>query len=511
MLKFLFTPVVLLLFCLTTFAQNAELLATISDQPPNSLSGLGATFTGHLMNDGLLYFKGSDNGLNESVWTTDGTVAGTQELTDELTEGNWNGLRFIDAGVLKRDNSSDVWSILKTGTTQFVTLPDFPTESIDFIEKNTAGQYFFTVEREDNQVLYTTDFNQNTTELGVFHPDQTFLALYAGNNAVTMFNTNSFTSDIPVIYDIDLNQIVSLEDYLSEWFTVTSVEYAYAYDKYMIFSINNSQRYIMNMETEVYESYSFIREPLNYYEYGDDIYVVGEDEVTKFNQTTLANSEVFEEASAFGTSILMNDKLYLNGSETPGGTIGVIEIDLSNDAVTYLPGSDIGNFFYGARFAALDNELYFIVQTEYHLLKKYDFANNEAITMDTLASVTGATVNHALENVNGNLVISRRPMPIGHELYVLNTDVSSNIIENNINVTDLKSVPTVSSTTIDLYLDNAKFGYHVPVNLIDMKGNNISNISLNDGSIDIQNLAVGMYIGLVEFEGRFYRFEIVKQ
>lgn len=510
MLKSYFTSIVIIIFSLNCSAQSAELLVTISEGSPNSLSGLGATFTGQLMDDGLLYFRGSDNGLNESVWTTDGTVAGTQELADESGEGNWNGLRFIDAGVLKRDNNTDVWSILKTGTTQFVTLPNFPVESIEFVQKNTAGQYFFSVDRDDEQVLYITDFNQNTLELGVFHPDQTNLTLSAGTEAVTMFNTNSFASDSPVMYRIGANQILSIADYLSQWFTVSSVDYAYVYDKFMIFSFNNSQRYIMNMETETYEFYSYIDEPYDYHVNGDDVYVISKDKVTKFNKTTLANSTLFQYASAFGTSIKMNDKIYLNGSETGGGDVGVMEVDLNSDAVTFLPGSEIGNFFYGARFAEYEDDLYFIAQSEYHLLKKYDFDNNEPITMDTLATVTGATVNHALVNVNDNLVISRRPMPIGHELYVLNTSFNTSIM-NDIVVTDLKVVPTISSTTVQLHLDHSRFSHDQAINLVDMQGNKVSDMSIKDGVLDIRKLAAGMYIGFVEVENTIYRFKILKQ
>ena len=267
----------------------------------------------------------------------------------------------------------------------------------------------------------------------------------------------------------------------------------------------------MNVETGAYEQFLYVNEPHTYYEYGNNIYVISNDDVHKFDKVTLLNSVVFENAWDFGTSILTDDKIYLSGSETANSDIGVVEINLTNDVVTFLPNSETGNTLYSPKLALYENELYFIAKTiDHHLLNKYDFDNNIAITLDTLATLTGATVEHALENVNGNLLISKRPMSIGHELYVWVED-SIIIANNNYTVNKLNVYPTVSSTEVNLLLEDNLINKNTRLTLFDLMGNAILTSPITNTRIDIRKLTAGVYIGIVESDDVVYRFEIIKQ
>lgn len=503
------TVLIATFLCITfsSIGQGISLLKTISEGAPNSLSGLGSTFFGNNIGGKNLYFKGSKDGLKDAIWVTDGTISGTQKLIEESNTfgGNWGRFIFLDDAVLIQ--LDDEWYGLYPDDPTPEPIPGLPAESIKNIVTNTDGLTYVTTERDGNQILHVK-IDNGFSELGVFHPDQPQLTLTAGTMGAVIFNDNPFVDDYPKLYLRQSNEMVDMNDYLSQWFTITTFDYAYIHDKYMITYFTDGDNffsgYIIDMETETFEEFPFIREPVSYNYFEDNIFLVSKRDVIQINTNDMSSTILYDEVFSFTTSLRHEDKLYINGSHDD---ILITEIDMTTGIAKELPDSFTGNSLYNNKFEIYKDEFYYISKSTHSILHKYDFVDETSITIDTLSTHTGATVDHALVTVGDHLVISKRPNPIGHELYVYNAELNS---VTNLSYTDLDAVPTLSSDFIELRQEGISFDKNTSTIIIDKNGKMYDSAEIRNGQIDIANYPSGMYFGIIEFGNELFRYTFIK-
>jgi hypothetical protein len=514
MMKQLITSV---FFILTFFsisnAQESTRLVTITEGSSTNASGLGQTFLGKVMSDGNLYFRGSNNGLRESIWKTDGSIQGTTKIIEEgnMFGNNWDQLFLLEDGFLINEN--DDWNILSAETNDFVSLPNLPAERIHSLEQVDDNSFLFTTRRDNDLILFSSNLGfDQVTEIGPFHPQGNSVLVTSGPEGAFVFNTNSFLEDYPKIYLKSTNEIMEIGDYLSTFsLTFSDLSYGYILDNFLIISYgdgdNFAKRKIINMEDNSVADFAYIWEPLDFHHYGDKFIVITQKEVISIDKSDLSYSVIFDKVFSFSSSELFDNTLMVVG-RGENFSENLVKINLDENTFEYLDAGVTGSSYYNCKMKYYNNEFYYFSDDEYQLLMKYDFANNTSIVVDTLSKNTGATVVHALEVVNDELVISKRIGPLQHELYVIGDGLPNSIPD--VNFIDLEVYPTISNSIITLTNRQLSAHGNSDITIIDITGQVIGVQKIVNGAIDISSLPASRYFGLIRDESDFYRIEFIK-
>jgi hypothetical protein len=497
------------------YGQTWTQLAEITEGTPTSPGGLGQVFLGQKLSDGNLYFRGSSNGSRKAIWKTDGSVAGTNKVVEEASTfgSNWSQIFFTEVGVLI--NEDDVWKILQAGNPSFTNVAGLPDENIHQISRSTDDTYFITTQRNDQYILHSANSTlTSTTEIGAFHPQMNFLALNAGTEGVIIFSTNSFSDDEPMVYLRGTGEMQTIEAYFTSLsLSLGSFTHGYIYDKFMFLSYQDADNFfqhkVVDMSTGQVEDFLSISDPVDYFNVGGKIIMVTQREVVSFDPQNMAYELLFDEVYPFTVNTLYEDKLYCIG-ETEDNKQNLVEIDPVSGTTTFLDGALIGDFFYNCKVLWYQDEFYYLSRGEYTNLMKYDFDNNEPVFVDSLSLSTGATIAHALESVNDELVVSRREGFIQHELYVLGEGGVSST--SALHARQLNVYPTVARETITLDLPQGAGIFNgEQVAIYHYDGRLLSTAPINGHEINVASLPAGIYLGFVQVENETYRFQFVKQ
>ena len=487
-------------------------LVTITEGDAFNSAGLGVTFRGEIMSDGNLYFQGSSNGFRESIWKTDGSISGTSRIIREDSDwgGDWDQKLFIDQGIIINEDGS--WLILRPGSSALEALNNLPVERFQSIDKVSDGSYYITVERDDNIVLYTSsaDFS-DVNEVGIVHPDVSFLLLTAGDAGAVILSTNTFTDDSPLVYLKATNSIQPLEDYigsLSLSIDISTLIYAYIHNQYMFLSYRDEDGFfqdkVVDMVNMTSNDFEYINEPLAYYNFENQLIIVTKREVVSLNTVDMSSSELYGNVFGFTPVEKVDDKIYFIKREN---TIeSLVELNLSDGSARDLPGAETGSSFYNSKIEYYKNELYYIGESDYQILYKYDFDAESPVLVDTLSKRNGATVVHALIEVNDELVISKRFNNVQHEMFVLGDGTPSSL--SKINAEELIVRPTLSSDFISIDFNNLRGDAQALI--FDMNGQLVSKTIVPNGQLDISIFVSGKYYGFIEQDNKLYRFQFIK-
>lgn len=495
-------------------AQVSTPLVTITEGSPNNHAGLGVEFRGTSLDDGKLYFKGSDNGLRLSLWSTDGTPAGTSKLLEDPSEwgSNWDDYQFLDNGILI--NNDDQWGLFTAGATSLINIEGLPDEDISQIIKTTDDNYYITMDIDDNMVVYLAneDFTE-VNELGIMHEKVNFLTLSAGSHGAIMFSTNSFVEDMPTIYVTETNTIMSAEAYMSSiGIEISELNYGYMYDKYFIVSYadadNFSRHRIIDMSNGTAANFEFIREPKQFVEHDNKLFIITEREIVRVNLSDLSYSFLYNSVYVFSNNHVSGNKIYFVADPSDGSE-HISSFNMDSEEITAYPSADIGSFFYDTRILEFDNEVYYIKKDEHYLLQKIDQETMNPITVDTLGVYTGATVVFGLEQVNDKLVYSRRIGNLQHELFVYDPDGTSNLNET---VTEELSIyPTLAIDHIQINMESIEAQNDNKIEIYHAHGAYIGNATIeNDHTINVQNLPAGKYVGVINIDNKRYICKWIK-
>ena len=153
-------------------------------------------------------------------------------------------------------------------------------------------------------------------------------------------------------------------------------------------------------------------------------------------------------------------------------------------------------------------DFYYLSEDSHQILMKYDFDNNTAIAVDTLSINTGATVEHALEVVNNELVLSKRLGFLQHELYALGNGLVNGVAD--ISIQYIEVYPSISNDIITLKMNESIFSTQNELVLYNANGQLVSKQSIASNRLDVSGLQASTYYGIIKTESDIYRIEFVK-
>jgi len=509
----LYLLVIAILTAGSLVGQVSTQLANVTEGSPNNSAGLGVTFTNRLMPDGDLYFRGSKDGLTESIWRTDGTVAGTRKVIEEGSAfgGNWSSVFFVEDGVLLQ--GSNGYKMLSDDDNQLSSfLSQVPDEFLRDLTRLENGNYTFATKPADVLNLYITnsDFTE-VTEVEAVHPDGSELVAYSGNEGVLIYNGNSFQESSPVVYEYESQLLTPLADYMATYgLSLSDLSEGYVYSDYMFLSYRDADNFfrdhVINMATGAVAEFTFLRAPYTVHEYGDDLVFVASRDAVLFNTTDLSHQSLYNDVFALGTSAVVGDKLYFI-AENDSDMEQIVESDLTTGTSRFLPGAVTGRFFYNCKMLEYEGEFYYLSEGEHVLLQKYDFATDAPVFVDSLSIVTGATVRHDIKEVGGELVFSKRLGFQQHEPFVLGnggtTSTSLPLVE------ELVVVPTVASDMIRIAATQYA-NSNIEVQLCDASGQSFGTMPATAGQLSIGHLPAGKYYGITMLDGVPHKLSFIK-
>jgi len=508
---FLITTFVGLSFINVLFGQDCNQLATITEGPATNASGLGFRFEGEVGNDGILYFRGSPNGISNSVWRSDGTEDGTFEIlrAENQFRDNWDAFHFTPDGVFIQEDGA--WGILRNGETTLSPLPQLGDISYDQLVQGPDGTYWFAGENNGMEEVINFDATTGMTiNLGAVHTHQNFSDVYAGNLATLFFPDNGNNLDGLIYFKSETISFLITELLSVSGLQAQSISQASIVDDYLYVSFTNAQNQFSNViininTTEVLDASNLIGD-IFHVEVGNEIYFIADNGVLRLNTIDQSVIDIPIDIALFTPYLVLEDRLMVLGVNPNTGDTGLASIFLESGDVFYWPNAQTGNFFQNSKFLEHEGEFFYIANDNSNqTLFRYDFRQASPVRICDLSMITGATVVHALESVNGRLLPSKRFDNLQHEFFQCNVLFIST---EDPTVINLNVYP---SPTEDMLHLSSRELLNQFVRIFDVTGQLIAtyNISL-DQSINVSGLEAGMYIGEILQNNKKYLFKFVK-
>lgn len=494
-------------FCFTFYiiGQSSSILVTITEGSPTNSSGLGYSFTGEVLNDNILYFRGSGNGLQEAIWKTDGTIQGTKKVIEDASTfgSDWDDLRFTENGIIINENNT--YKVLFPGQTALQNIPNFPKLNLVQHSKAENGTHYFLLKENGNLILASASSNfSSSSNLGTLAPSKFNPILNAGNGFALYFNDYSFDDQNPKIYLESTNQILDIKAYIESLsLTFTKFIYAYAYGNFLFINYTDGDNFfknkVINVVTEDVYNYEAVNAPIHVFKYKDEIISLTKRDVYKFSPLLGTSTKLYGNVYSFSPFKVYGNKLYF----VKNNNYNLVELNLDNNIANELSNSGIGNSNYNSKIEVHNNDLYYISASPTQLLNKYNFTTNSPEIVDTLSVYTGATVIHALKSINGKLLISKRIGSIQHELFIYE-DKSSSVKDKYHNA--LKVLPSIANEEIYISGTSEKI-----TNLTLYNNGGIPfSVKLVDNKANISHLPQGNYTGVVNCEKNIYFIKFIK-
>lgn len=491
-------------------AQPLTLLKKIGTVDPNTQSGLGQSFIGRELNDGNVYFRASHDGFVEDMWMTDGSTSGTVKILSESSTGTWTLFDFVPEGIFLQTGSDHLFFYDIT-TKDLIDLGLFDNEDFLSPAKFDEDRYIYFTENDGVANLFITDMTSTGTySLGTVGDYASFMTMTASSYGAAVFNTNSFSSYVPMMYVAATDQIVSVKDFLAPYKEVTSVKKAVMHDHYMFLELIEdgfNRKYTFDLQSNAfYTGNSFFGDIEAFYSNEGELIIVSDREIVTMDTATFEMKEWTEDVYPLGRHILRGDTIYYHGY-TAGDIVKLHIFDINTHEITVLENSNIGQNHYDGSIEIHKGELYYTHDTGATIfLRKYNYGNESYEDIDSITVRNGGlTIRNGVLDVNGVLLVSKFSPEEGHELYHLTGP--SGIFSPYLPIASVDVSPNPSSDKIFLQLNDDPDAIFV----YDAVGKGKRYPVEGDQSISISSLAPGMYHGVWVNGKRVYRFSFVKQ
>jgi len=437
------TLIILCISVTIALAQNCNQLSQIIETGIQNSGGLGQDFTGAKGPDGILYFRGSSDGIRLSVWSTDGTEDGTRMVIEDESEwGNsWREVLLSEtAAFVSVDND---WHKLLHGEKELIPLPEFGNRKYQELVEAPDGWYYFT--GQAGAGYYSVRYNPETDE--VVDLDRVYkfspkVVTFAGTEGALF--TNPIFSE-PNVYLKESNEVLALNEYITSLGRIASKSKGgYIHEEFMYAALKDADNYndyvLVNMKTKEIKESPFLGNPLQSYDFEDYFILISSTGVTKINKSDLSTEELFDDVHAFfndvypwHTSVILGNQLLLRARIGENNN-PIVSINLDTDEVVTLPDSEVGELFIRSKFLVHNDQFHYISQREDdQVLHSYDFEAGVSTTIETLSvNSSSMPINHALESVKGNLVASKRYDFTQHELFQCDAETSEILSINSI-------------------------------------------------------------------------------
>ena len=201
--------------------------------------------------------------------------------------------------------------------------------------------------------------------------------------------------------------------------------------------------------------------------------------------------------------------VYFVADKTPEKPL--YQLSLSDDRFTRLEGTSIINNqfdFTITKMKFYNDELYYFSRDEgtHTMLNRYNFSDGQSYFVDT-ASVNnrGLTIRNGIEVVNDKLVVSKFTEEFFHELYFLDTSVSTEDIK------DQKLIVYPNPTSDRIFVEGLKYDQFESGEIYNVQGQLMSKVSTKEKSIDISYLKSGLYKLVLKGNDGNYIASFIKQ
>lgn len=490
------------------YAQELKIVKRIGTGLPNSDSGLAQSFEGALLDDGNLYFKASEMGWYEAIWKTNGTAEGTMKLFDENELDNWNGIHFIDSGILFQTNEQPEKLVYYDIEDElFTDLASFSSFSISELRKY-GDRYMMLIKAGNNAELWVSDKTADGTyklgEVGEYHNS---MKMYCSSFGAVVYNSSSFVDYEPVFYDSQTEEVLELVEYFAPFDSLNQVNDVFIHNHLLFINgkyDNYFRRYIFDINSQTFYPFSFLRDVVSFVPYENDLLIFTKTQIVRLNLDDYSYNILSRDVSPFSSFHLDDDILYFIRENTNANEL--CTLNLTTQEVAKLENSNFG-FSLDNNFEIYNDEFYYKSRIDgSSYLYKYDHSQTKGLLIDTIADDNGAiTINNALEVVGDRLITSVWNRELGHELYYLSE--STNSLENYRHVEQLSVFPNPANDVIQI--DNLEPQPYT-LSIFNQSGNKIIEATFTRNKVDITKFPAGLYQGYIVQRNQLYRIKFVK-
>lgn len=483
----------LILLCLVICAFNLNgQFFLLKDIAPDGRSGIGLEFSGQVNDaNGKLYFAGSTNQSDFTIWETDATKAGTKRTLSSSSIKNSDGLFFSNDKVYVKDFDGGVKLKVFSPPSNISTISFFNGKSFSKVYPMGDQAIIYGT----SEKLFTTDgTNAGSVEL----PDLTgssFNTLVTSNDTLGLITDLGFTADFePTIIYNGGKSTAELKEYLAPVADLELVRAAVIIEDLIVMQdvqggfVKNS---IYNVNTGQFQAFEYFGDYIDGFKLGDKVVAVSRQNIFAINPTDFSyESLVDRDIFGFTNVIKTEDKFYFVGQSSNGFVY--FESDGTKAGTRALPGSNVSTSSFNPTAIVYEESLYYIKDEGTSVEKKlmsYDLTSNDIVEIGIASESTGGfVIDNTLQVVDGKLILSSYTKANGHELYLYDPLSSTKSIFNDI-VFDIKS--TLVSNMLEVYTDRA-----LPqVRIVNNIGQTIHSCSMGKGDnlIDINGLVSGTY------------------
>lgn len=496
------------LLSIISFEMDAQ-FELLRDIASGASSGLNFSFRGEINENGKLYFSGSTNQFNYTLWETDGTIGGTKNTIGTSEIKSSDEMVFGEERVFIKDFDGGVQ--LK------VYDPTVGLSTVSFFENKNFSDIHFMGDRAILSGSTIKIFTTDGTNAGSYELDNlsgnSFNTVVTTNDSVGVIIDDGFSPSFePTIIYNNGQSSAELVDYLAPVMSLERVRNAAVIEELILIQdvqggfVENS---IYNLNTKQFASFEFFGSYIDGFRLGDKVIAISQNSVFAINPDDFSfESLINEEVFAFTSVSKTDDKFYFIAKDF-GSPFQYYESDGTAEGTRALTGTDIPTNSFNPVQAVFDGKLFYIDDngtSQDKMLKSYDLSTDEIKEVGVASESTGGViVKNTLKVVNDKLVISRYTSDNGHEMYIFDSandiddfefndliSMQTNLVNDVMNITSLLEIERVSIT--------------------DMTGQTYSVSSIHKGEniIDISNLPSGNHFITVFYPNGLKSYPFIK-
>lgn len=482
----------------TASAQPLYLLRGIDYDPGITGAGLSQTFYGKKLSDGNLYFNATFKLNPESIWKTDATISGTQDILVPESFSEWRGEYYLESDIIimKRDNHMYRYNVDTEIETDLGSFGEggYAYKPIE----TTDGEYVFRVHRDDVVELWKTDFSEGSAEKVIdMGPEEFNVNMKASSAGAILYRWNS-SSYQPKFYNFSNETLSDLLSVVSPLIDIEKISKMEMYKNFIfIEGTYNFQfvSFVYDANTNTVHDAPSLRTVRDIIEYNGFTYIINSPRIHKFNPIDKSIVEITDQLGVLNTTIHADNLIYHVHDANNFTDYPLYAFDLDTETAVELPGTNVGRDNYDNAIALHGNNLYYSKKEYPHfLLYRHNLTTSVTDFVDTISYNSGSvTVGNVIASVNDRVVVSVFGHDQAHELYYLE-DNSSTLQP----FSDAKQIVVSPNPATDIIqLNDVVLDEGTSCAIYDMNGKRMKTVTLEIAQIDVSDLPAGQYYGQV--------------
>jgi hypothetical protein len=497
MFKLLYTSTLITLFSFQIFGQFT-LLKNIDG---GNADGLTSSFDFRKDNNAI-FFTGTVDGFDRSLWKTDGTSSGTTQAVSSSKINAADEIYFTSNGIFISDFNSGRKLLISKGT-DASTNPISFFDGINIGEPYTMGKSTIFIGSSTKEIYITNGTNAGSGIIRTLNKTNYNLEITTNDSLAIIFDSYSFGPDFePFIYSDKTKTTVDLKDYLKSYLNATKIKYGYIFKDIIMFQAivdGGQSNYVFNVNTKKIGPFEYTDKLLGSHVLANGNFLIhSRSSVFSINPSTLAFDEISSDADFFSPSYFKDGKLYFITSNFNDRIYSVTDGTVAG--TKDLKNTTIGDSYYESKCIVINNNFYYLKDTISTTSKidlmKYNLTSNTISKVGIVSETTGGSViSHDMVEVNEMLLISRYTQALGHELYSYNASPTATFEPNSDGISVYPSIVNglltieseVSTKSVKIFNTQGKLVLEKNIDF------------LNEFSLNVNELSSDIYIIYLSF------------